>query len=69
MKSSLLLNPKEFDAKKHKKIISQLQKHMDLKKFVKGDVGSKTTSRTSKQIFFWKCSREGLYHLLIKGST
>ena len=36
--------------------------------FVKGDVGSKTTSRTSKQIFFWKWSREGLYHLLIKGS-
>lgn len=33
MKSSLLLNPKEFDARKHKKIISQLRPHMDLKKF------------------------------------
>ncbi len=34
----------------------------------KTDVGSKATSRTSKPIFFWKYSREGLYHLLIKGS-
>ena len=33
MKSSTLLNPKEFDAKKHKEIISQLRPHMDLKKF------------------------------------
>ena len=33
MKSSLLLTPKEFDARKHKKIISQLRPHMDLKKF------------------------------------
>jgi len=35
MKSSILLNPKEFDARKHKKIISQLRPHMDLKKFEK----------------------------------
>ena len=33
MKSSLPLNPKEFDAKKHEKIISQLSEHMDLKEF------------------------------------
>ena len=33
MKSSILLNPKEFDARKHKKVISQLREHMDLKKF------------------------------------
>ena len=33
MKSSLPLNPKEFDAKKHKKIISQLREHMDFKEF------------------------------------
>jgi hypothetical protein len=33
LKSSTLLNPKEFDAKKHKKIIRQLRPHMDLKKF------------------------------------
>lgn len=33
MKSSILLNPKKFDARKHKKIISQLREHMDLKKF------------------------------------
>ena len=33
MKRSLLLTPKEFDAKKHKKIIRQLHPHMDFKEF------------------------------------
>ena len=33
MKSSLLLTPKEFDAEKHKKIISHLRPHMDFKEF------------------------------------
>jgi len=33
MKSLLPLNPKEFDARKHKKIISQLRPHMDFKEF------------------------------------
>jgi hypothetical protein len=33
MKDSKLLKPKEFAAKKYKKIISQLREHMDLKRF------------------------------------
>jgi hypothetical protein len=33
MESSLLLTPKEFDAEKHKKTISQLRPHMDFKEF------------------------------------
>ena len=33
MKNSKLLNPKEFDAEKHKKIISRLRPHMDFKEF------------------------------------
>jgi len=33
MKDSKLLKPKEFDAEKHKKIISQLHPHMDFKEF------------------------------------
>jgi hypothetical protein len=33
MRNSNFLSPKEFDSKKHKKIISQLQEHMDFKEF------------------------------------
>jgi len=33
MEDSKFLKPKEFDAEKHKKIISQLRPHMDLKNF------------------------------------
>jgi hypothetical protein len=33
MKDSTFLKPKEFNVEKHKKIISQLRPHMDLKKF------------------------------------
>ena len=33
MNNSILLSPKEFDAKKHEEIIRRLRPHMDLKKF------------------------------------
>jgi len=33
MKDSKFLEPKEFDAEKHKKLISQLRPHMDFKEF------------------------------------